>query len=174
MSNQNDVLNKNSIRENELFLAHNQEAVLQLDQSQNQTGEPEEEEENAIIELDQVSILASSKLSLRKRATSMSASRKSELNKEAAAKVDLTLEPVEEDRPSHLLQFKGQLLGFLSAFLTALSVIIIKKAYLLSGTEQVFIRYFIQTIFTLCLAYYKNINVFKNKNKQGKISSFAF
>jgi drug/metabolite transporter (DMT)-like permease len=131
----------------------------------------EDEEENAIIELDQVSILASSKLSLRKRGVSISISRKSGINNipEPLLNDDIDNQIQVKNFKTRVLQFKGQFLGFISAFLTALTVIIIKKANLLSGTEQVFIRYIIQTTFMLCIAYCKNINIFKDTNNQVKL-----
>lgn len=131
----------------------------------------EDEEENAIIELDQVSILASSKLSLRKRGLSITVSRKSGINKipEPLLGDGFNNEVQEKNFKAKLLHFRGQLLALTSAFLTASTVIIIKKANLLSGSEQVFIRYILQTTFMLCIAYYKNINIFKDTKNQVKL-----
>lgn len=121
-----------------------------------------EEEENAIIELDQISILASSRTSL-KRSIKRKEVKKSEIYKSEEKLLsqddDSNKLKNESEKCSFISKYKGMLMAFFSAFLTSIIVITIKKCYLYTGSEQLVIRYIIQGIIMYIISKYKKIKL---------------
>ena len=71
---------------------------------------------------------------------------------------------------NHGEKFSKSIYGILLAFLAALTysvmLIFIKKAYLLNGSDSLFIRYLTQTIVTAIILYFKKLNIFGYKNQR--------
>lgn len=69
------------------------------------------------------------------------------------------IEEVVVERPSRLHEYSGLLLGLLSAFFLSMSNVFVKKAQLFSGTEQTAVRYTMQGILMLAIAWHKGLNL---------------
>ena len=123
--------------------------------------EEKEEEENAILELDQVSILATSVFDLKP-------DNYDNISKKSFQKTEPDPEKPKSNFLHSFKSIRGQLLAAFSALLTSISVIIIKKANLLNGSEQATIRYSVSLVIVLSIAYYKNLNIFGHR-KQRKL-----
>lgn len=104
----------------------------------------DEEDDNVIIDIDRVSVLATSKLSLRNP-------------KIKNANDEYKKPPI---IPSHI---QGQLLAFLSAVIGSFTTILIKKSNLLYPTEQAAIRYIFVLVIMFLIASKKNLNIFGEK-----------
>lgn len=66
-------------------------------------------------------------------------------------------------------QYRGIILSLLSAFFLSVSNVFIKKAQLFSGTEQAAVRYTLQALIMISIAYYKGLNIFGEKNLRGML-----
>lgn len=111
---------------------------------EDEEGDEEEEVENAIIDVDRVSVLATSKQSLK-------------FIKQKSA-IDENKKP-----PIIPLHIQGQLLAFLSAVIGSITTILIKKASLLYPTEQATIRYIFTLVIMLSIAFKNNLKIFGEK-----------
>ena len=118
----------------------------------------EEEEDKAIIELDQISILASSRTSLRNKKSSIRNSLKPNhdyhiSDTELAANADKNV------CIRFVQKFKGILLALLSAFCTSTIIVTIKRAYLFTASEQILIRYIIQFVIMYFICKFKRHSI---------------
>jgi hypothetical protein len=155
-------------------------------------------DEDSMIELGQIAVLGSSKISLRYRSShDLHLSRNDGLNKpqdvssrfllnksglsikdgklakETQLDVNESFNKVEIQKPASnsLLPFRGYILGIFSAFVFCLSQVIIKRAKTLSASDHSTIRYF--TTFVIMITYlkYRNMSIL-GPRKQLKLLLF--
>ncbi len=127
-------------------------------------GESSEEEENAIIEIDQISFLGSSKTSLKRQPTKrVKDSTGKELYKSAEKLIidDYPKVPVNEKTKKFkpFYNYRGIILALFSAFLTSIVVITIKKAFLYTPSEQMVLRNIVQVIVMFIIGKYQKQNL---------------
>jgi drug/metabolite transporter (DMT)-like permease len=133
--------------------------------------EDEEEEENAILELEQVSSLVSSKHSLSKFGKHQYKKSHELIPPDELAELELAETDTASIKKKLLNRFygiRGCILAFASTLITPISMILVKKAHLFNGFEQAFIRYLIQLILMIGIAKFKKLNMFGPK-KQRKL-----
>jgi drug/metabolite transporter (DMT)-like permease len=84
------------------------------------------------------------------------------------SKKDSTMErlPEAKQTKSRLIKFYGVFLSLLAALLSSISIILVKKASLLSSSDQNFIRYSTQLIITSSVVYWKKIDLSELRNQQ--------
>jgi hypothetical protein len=111
----------------------------------------EESEEIMIPEFDQVSILAISKVSLRKR-SSIHSNVKEKKN-------DLAENKKSKAFKGFLLNYRGSLLALLAAFIQSLMATLIKKTQLLTSSEATLIRLILAFIIMFTISKYKEIDI---------------
>lgn len=124
------------------------------------------EEENAILELDQISILASSRQSLNRQRNSLKKpNHKKEIYHKSEEKL---LNNVNNNNNNHKIstqinispqklpfKYKGICQTLLSAFFTSIILITLKKTYLFSASEQLVIRNATQMVVMIIINRYK-------------------
>ena len=115
----------------------------------------DESEEVMIPEFDQISILAASRVSLRKR-ESIHSNLKEKNNTEADKNLE-NKKPITGFK-SFLLSYRGSLLGLLNAFIQSLMVTLVKKTELLSASEAVLVRYALAFVIMFTISRYKEIS----------------